>query len=155
MLPGERLICLHHPAVAIPRQLQAFQGDRADVAGIGKLLRRILVEPDLIPGLPGINPDCESFLEEQAKGLAEQFSGPTRLRSRTLMNFVNLELPRPGFLDGPADLLASRVVAARGLSEMFFFTGDVPCELRRVLNIAAADRGRHDSLAYRTQRVHS
>ena len=34
MLPGERLICLHHPAVAIPRQLQAFQGDRADVAGM-------------------------------------------------------------------------------------------------------------------------
>ena len=33
MLPGDRLICLHHPEVAIPKQLEAFQGIVADAAG--------------------------------------------------------------------------------------------------------------------------
>ena len=46
MLPGERLICLHHPAVHIPRQLTAFQGNKADASGIENLLRRLLVDPE-------------------------------------------------------------------------------------------------------------
>ena len=145
MLPGERLICLHHPSVAIPRQLQTFQGDKADAAGIGNLLNRLLVAPNFLPGLPSINPDSESFLEEHAQKLARQFSGPTRLRSRPRMNYVKLELAKLGQLDGPEDLLASRVVDSRGLSEMFFFTGDTPCNLGRVLHVTNQDRGRHDS----------
>src|SRR4051794_12318714 len=80
MLPGERLICLHHPAVHIPRQLAAFQGDKADPAGVEKLLRRLLVQPDLVPGLDAINPDCEPFLEDHARKVAEKFRG--RLRSQ-------------------------------------------------------------------------
>jgi len=89
MLPGERLICLHHPAVHIPRQLAAFQGDKADAAGVEKLLRRLLIKPDVIPGLDPINPDSEPFLEEHAKRVAEKFTGPVRLRPRATMNFVN------------------------------------------------------------------
>ena len=89
MLPGERLICLHHPAVQIPRQLAEFQGDKADVAGVGKLLRRLFVKPDVIPGLEAINPNCEPFLEEHARKIAEAFSGPVRLRPRATLNYIN------------------------------------------------------------------
>ena len=144
MLPGERLICLHHPAVRIPRQLAAFQGYKADAAGVEQLLHRLLVKPNVVPGLNAINPDCESFLEEHAKKVAEQFSGPTRLRPRATMNFVTLELSRPGELRDQQDLLRSKVIAARGLDDMFFYTGDVPCELHRVLGIRDGIAGRHD-----------
>jgi hypothetical protein len=144
MLPGERLICLHHPAVHIPRQLAAFQGDKADAPGMEKLLRRLLVEPGVIPGLPAINPDCESFLEEHARRLAERFSGPVRLKARTRMNFVKLELSKPGQFRDQQDLLCSKIVDARGLSEMFFYTGECPCELQRALGVRDGDAGRHD-----------
>lgn len=144
MLPGERLICLHHPAVRIPRQLATFQGDRADAAGIEKLLRRLLVRPDVIPGLQAINPDCEPLLAERALKVAELFSGPTRLRSRTMMNFVKLELARPGRFRNQQDLLAAKVVAARGLGGMFFYTGELPCPLRKVLDVEDDAASRHD-----------
>ncbi len=144
MLPGERLICLHHPAVHIPRQLAAFQGDQADPAGVEKLLRRLLVQPDLVPGLDAINPDCEPFLEDHARKVAEKFSGPVRLRSRATTNFAKLQLGTPGQFKGQDDLLSARVVAARGLSEMFFYTGECPCELRKVLGIDDGSLGRHD-----------
>jgi hypothetical protein len=51
MLPGERLICVHHPAVQIPRQLAGFQGYQADATGVERLLARLLVEPHVVPGL--------------------------------------------------------------------------------------------------------
>ena len=141
MLPGERLICLHHPAVQIPRQLAVFQGDRADSAGVEKLLRRLLVEPNVVPGLNAINPDCEDFLEQHAKSVAEQFSGPVRLKARATMHFITLQLSTPGHFHTQQDLFCSKVIAARGLSDMFFYTGEVPCELQKVL---AVQDGRHD-----------
>lgn len=145
MLPGERLICLHHPAVHIPRQLVAFQGEKADTSGIEKLLRRLLVEPETVPGCPAINPDCEPFLEECAKTLAEMFRGPIRLKARSKMNFVKLELSKPGQLRDQQDLLCSKVIAARGLSDMFFYTGECPCQLQQVLGVQDGNFGRHDA----------
>jgi TIR domain len=147
MLPGERLICLHHPAVPIPHQLAAFQGYQADAAGVERLLRRLLVEPHVVPGLEAINPDCEPFLEQHSLKVAAAFSGPARLQARPTMNFVTLELSRPGEFSDQQDLLHSTVVDARGLSDMFFYTGPVPCELQKVLNLRDGTPGqneRHD-----------
>jgi hypothetical protein len=144
MLPGERLICLHHPDVQMPHQLATFQGEKADAAGVEKLLRRLLIEPDVIPGLDPINPACEPFLKEHAKAVAEKFSGPVRLKPRATLNYVTLELTKPGEFNDQHDLLYSWVVDARGLGEMFFYTGDLPCELRKVLGIRDGDTGRHD-----------
>jgi hypothetical protein len=144
MLPGERLICLHHPAVHMPRQLAAFQGYMADAAGVEKLLRRLLVEPQVVPGLNAINPNCGRLLPENARKVAEQFSGPVRLKPRATMNYVTLELSRPGVFSNQHHLLCSKVIAARGLGDMFFYTGDLPCELHRVLDIRDGSPGRHD-----------
>ncbi|MGH6884543.1 MAG: toll/interleukin-1 receptor domain-containing protein [Geminicoccales bacterium] len=144
MLPGERLICLHHPAVQIPRQLAAFQGYKADAAGVEKLLRRLLIEPDVVPGLDAVNPGCKAFLENLATSVAEQFSGPTRLKPRATMNFVTLELSRPGEFSNHQDLLRSKVIDAQGLEDMFFYTGGVGSELRRVLDVRDDTGGRHD-----------
>jgi hypothetical protein len=144
MLPGERLICLHHPDVAMPHQLATFQGGKADAAGVEQLLRRLLIEPEVIPGLDAINPACEPFLEEHAKRVAEKFSGPVRLKPRATLNYVTLELSRPGEFENQDDLLRSRVIGARGLSEMFFYSGDLPCELQKVLHIKNGETGRHD-----------
>jgi len=60
------------------------------------------------------------------------------------MNFVKLELSKPGQFRDQQDLLCSKVVDARGLSEMFFYTGECPCELQKVLGIRDGDTGRHD-----------
>jgi hypothetical protein len=144
MLPGERLICLHHPAVDMPRQLAAFQGYMADAAGVEKLLRRLLVEPQVVPGLGAINPNCGRLLSESARKVAEQFSGPVRLKPRATMNYVTLELSRPGHFQNQQDLLSCKVIAARGLGDMFFYTGDVPRDLQTILGIRDGILGRHD-----------
>src|SRR5947209_3491018 len=94
----------------MPRQLAAFHGDKADAAGVEKLLRRILVEPELVPGLDAINPDCEPFLEDYAKKVAEKFSGPVRLRARPTTNFVKLQLSKPGQFRDREDLLSANVI---------------------------------------------
>jgi hypothetical protein len=144
MLPGERLICLHHPAVQMPRQLAAFQGYMADAEGVEKLLRRLLVQPQVVPGLDAINPNCGRLLPENARNVAQQFSGPVRLKPRATMNYVKLELSRPGVFSNQHDLLGSKVIAARGLGDMFFYTGDLPCELHKVLDVRNESAGRHD-----------
>lgn len=76
MLPGERLIYLHHPDVQMPHQLATFQGEKADATGIEKLLRRLLIEPDVIPGLDAINPTCEPFSHGACKGSGGKVQWP-------------------------------------------------------------------------------
>jgi hypothetical protein len=41
-------------------------------------------------------------------------------------------------------LLRARVIDARGLSDMFFYTGDVPCELQTVLNVKERGPGHNE-----------
>jgi hypothetical protein len=136
MLPGDRLICLHHPMVTIPSQLEAFQGIVADLAGLTQLLRTLLVEPDLVPGLPPINPGADSLIAEQAASVAKLFIGPRTLKARPTMSYVKLALETPGQLRDVEDLLSATVLAARGLAEMFGYTGGPGCQLREVLSAA-------------------
>jgi TIR domain len=144
MLPGERLICLHHPTVQVPRQLVAFHGHKADAAGVEKLLRRLLMEPGVVPGLDPINPSSEPFLQGLAASVADAFSGPARLKPRATMNFVTLELSRPGEFTSQQDLLRSKIIAAQGLDDMFFYAGNIPCELQTVLDARNGIAQRHD-----------
>src|SRR5690349_11890514 len=65
MLPGDRLICLHHKDISIPHQLDVFQGIQADSVGIERLLRIVLIEPNVVPSLPPINPSTERSLPER------------------------------------------------------------------------------------------
>jgi hypothetical protein len=144
MLAGERLICLHHPKVEIPRPLAAFQGHKATAGEIEKMLCELLVDPGVVPGLPAINPNCRKSLSERAKKLAEEFSAPTHFTARVTMNFVKLELGKPGHLRTTEDLLDCVVIDSRGLSEMFFYTGRLPAPLAKVLDVTANDMRGHD-----------
>ena len=61
------------------------------------------------------------------------------------MNFIKLELSEPGQFRNQQDLLCSKIIDARGLSDMFFYTGDCPCELQKALGIQGdGNLGRHD-----------
>ena len=75
--------------------------------------------------------------------MAERFSGPVRLKPRATLNYVTLELTKPGEFNDQHDLLYSRIIEA-SIDQMFFYTGPLPCELRTVLGIRDGDTGRHD-----------
>ena len=60
------------------------------------------------------------------------------------MFYMTLELSRPGHFQNEQDLLNSKVIAARGLDDMFFYTGDLPRDLRTILGVRGGDLGRHD-----------
>ena len=143
MLPGDRLICLHHPEVAIPKQLEAFQGIVADAAGIAQLLRVLLIEPDIVPGSPAINPNADGLVAGHAAEVAKLFVGPRTLKPRATMCYLTLLLATPGQLRDIDDLLSATVTAARGLVEMFGYTGGPGCELRDVLSTGEGSLERH------------
>ncbi len=143
MLPGDRLICLRHPEVQIPSQLEAFQGIVADAVGIAQLLRTLLVEADVVPGLPALNPSAESLIVTQAAAVAKLFIGPRTLKARPTMCCLTLALATPGQLRDLEDLLSARVCTAQGLAEMFGYTGGPGCELREVLSAARGNLEQH------------
>jgi hypothetical protein len=53
---ADRLICLHHPDTAIPRQIEGYQAVAATLPDMSKFLDLVYVQPDTLPGLDAINP---------------------------------------------------------------------------------------------------
>jgi hypothetical protein len=51
MLPSDRLICLHHPRVQLPPQIEDYQAVPAEEDAITKFLEDILVRPNAVPGM--------------------------------------------------------------------------------------------------------
>jgi hypothetical protein len=73
MLPGERLVCLHHPNVAVPKQIQMYHATTATKKDVQKLLQDILVLPNFIPGLEAINAKSKNRLADDARPCAPAF----------------------------------------------------------------------------------
>ena len=146
MLPGQRLICLYHPDVAVPGQLAMFQGYKANKLGVQELLRKALLEPNFVPGMPAVNPNCEAYIELSAATIVSEFTGPLELRARPTMFYITLELSAPGHLSGPSELLRARVIKAAGLQQMFGYNREIGCELSKLIDVSGGV-ARHDSLA--------
>lgn len=51
MLPGDRLICLHHPDVQRAPQLEDYQPVPAEQDAVIRFLEDILVKPNAVPGM--------------------------------------------------------------------------------------------------------
>ena len=144
MLPGQRLICLYHPDVAVPSQLAMFQGYKANKLGVQELLRKALLEPNFVPGMPAVNPNCEAYIELSAATIVSEFTGPLELRARPTMFYITLELSAPGHLSGPSELLRARVIKAAGLQQMFGYNREIGCELSKLIDVSGGV-ARHNS----------
>jgi hypothetical protein len=143
MLPLERLICLHHPDIPVPKQVEMYHAVAANVEQITQLFRDIFVKNDFIAGLEGINPKSEQLLPAAASDIASSF-GSSRIVTRNTINFVTLQLVHAGVLAGAQDLLGSTVIDGRGLDEMFSYNGEMPVLFRDVLLVEDGKLDRHE-----------
>jgi TIR domain len=144
ILPGERLICLHHKDVPVPKQINMFNATVAIEDDIQKLLADILVHPGFIPGLDAINPKSENSLASSAASISALIDQPQRLITRHTMNFVKLQLASPGVLVDMRDLLAATVLDCRGLDELFSYNGGPYAALGDVLLVEDGSLKRHE-----------
>ena len=58
MLPGDRLICLHHPDVQRAPQIEDYQAVPAEQGAVIRFLEDILVRPNAVPGIGSAQRAC-------------------------------------------------------------------------------------------------
>jgi hypothetical protein len=138
MVPGDRLIVIHHPSVSPPPQLTRYNACPAEPGHLYNLLCQILIEPDAAPGLPPINARCSDLVREQAIDIARRFELPD-LTERPILNFVRLQLIQSGQVADLDMLLNARVTASDGLDSMFGRSQKTAETLRHVLEARSTD----------------
>lgn len=93
MLPGDRLICLHHPDVPRPDQISDIQTVEANRESLEEFLRFVFLQENSMPGLAPINPHIEKRVPEVAKAICRAINPPAG-RRRHFDHFVMIEPPR-------------------------------------------------------------
>ena len=144
MLPGERLICLHHENTPVPKQVEIYHSTKANKEDIENLLNDIIVNEDFIYGLGAINPNSKENLSSDAAEIASLFAEPLRLIVRHTMNFVTLRLAVPGILADMRDLLSATILDGRGLNEIFSYNGAMNVPFGDVLLVEDNSLKRHE-----------
>lgn len=114
LLPGDRLICLHHSSITnseLPPQLNRFQSVPADLKSIEEFLHALYLEPDAVPGMRPVNPDIkEGKLSEIAEKITTAIQPPPgEIRRHYRDQYLMLEIDNPGGLKSIEDLRPARV----------------------------------------------
>ena len=89
MLPGDRLICLHHPDVQLAPQLKDYQAVPAKQDAVIKFLDDILVQPDAVPGMDPLNKNARE-LADLAGEIVGAFDNLSAVETVWFGNFVEL-----------------------------------------------------------------
>jgi hypothetical protein len=89
MLPGDRLICLHHPDVQRAPQLDDYQAVPAEQGAVVRFLEDILVRPNAVPGMDPLNEHVQK-LENLAGEIVGAFDKLSAVETVWFGNFVEL-----------------------------------------------------------------
>jgi hypothetical protein len=118
MLPGDRLICLHHPDVQRAPQLEDYQAVPVEQGAVIRFLEDILVRPNAVPGMDPINAHVQN-LPSLAGEIVSAFDRLSTVETFWFGNFVELAVDNAQELTCAEDLNRARVVAAQGVEELF------------------------------------
>ena len=96
MVPGNRLVCLHHRDTDPPRQIAVFQAVKAECPEILRLLNDLFIKPNAVPGMDPINPKAAApFLERSAETIRKEVSPPHAIERQRFEPFVRIKLDLP------------------------------------------------------------
>lgn len=104
---ADRLICLHHPDVTIPDQIEGYHAVSATIPEVEKFLRMIFLKENPIYGLEAINDSLqEKDIKEGARIIVDAIRPPQK-RGHILQAYepwVELEVEDPSGLQDKDDL---------------------------------------------------
>jgi hypothetical protein len=118
MLPGDRLICLHHPDVERAPQLEDYQAVPAEQDAVINFLKDILVRPNAVPGMDPLNKDVQN-IDSLAGEIVSVFDKLSTVETVWFGNFLELAVDNPQELTCAEDLNRARIIAAQGVQELF------------------------------------
>jgi hypothetical protein len=118
MLPGDRLICLHHPNVQRAPQLEDYQAVPAEQDAVFKFLEDILVRPHAVPGMDPLNNHVQN-LGSLAGEIVSAFDKLATVETVWFGNFVELAVDNARDLTCAEDLNEARIIATQGVDELF------------------------------------
>lgn len=118
MLPGDRLICLHHENLERAPQLEDYQSITSKHEDVTKFLHDILTKPGAVPGMDPLNPDLTD-VEDVAEEIVEVFQEVSGVSTEHYGCFVELGGMDPGSLNLPSDLDDLEIIQAQGEQAIF------------------------------------
>ena len=118
MLPGDRLICLHHPDVQLAPQLEDYQAVPAEQDAVVRFLEDIIVRPNAVPGMDPLNKHVQK-LESLAGEIVGAFDKLSAVETVWFGNFVELAVDNAKELTRAEDLNRARIIATQGVEELF------------------------------------
>jgi hypothetical protein len=118
MLPGDRLICLHHPGVQLAPQIEDYQAVPAEQGAAVKFLEDILLRPNAVPGMDPLHKDVQE-LDKLGSKIVSAFDKLSAVQTRWFGNFVELRIDNAKDLTCAKDLNRAEVIATQGIQELF------------------------------------
>ena len=128
MLPGDRLICLHHPGVQLAPQIEDYQAVPAEQGAAVKFLEDILLRPNAVPGMDPLHKDVQE-LDKLGSKIVSAFDKLSAVQTRWFGNFVELRIDNAKDLTRAKDLNRAEVIATAEPRVLEWITREVP-ELR-------------------------
>jgi hypothetical protein len=90
---ADRLICLYHPDMRVPNQIEDYHAVRAAIPDVEEFLKMVFMADNPVPGMPAINPDLTDEIPILAKQIVDQIRPPRKSLSReTFEPWVELKL---------------------------------------------------------------
>jgi hypothetical protein len=91
---ADRLICLHHPNIDVPNQIEPYQAVSAKIPEVENFLRWVYLEDDSVPGMRAINKEIENGIPEIAKNVVELIRAPKNVCEQVFPPTVKLKIER-------------------------------------------------------------
>jgi hypothetical protein len=102
---SDRLICLHHPDIEVPDQIEGYHAVAAKASEVEKFLRMVFVNDNPICGLGPVNPALAENLAELSDKIVEAISPPRKnLFKQPLMPWVEICVDEPQCMTRMEDL---------------------------------------------------
>jgi hypothetical protein len=156
---ADRLICLHHPDIAVPNPIEGYHAVAAIPSEVEKFLRMVFINDNPIYGLDPINPDLEENLPEISARIVDAISPPRKnLFKQPLMPWIEIHVNNPQAMAQKEDLnCASIRYANRDALDLFGFLDqpDTWGDLVEVINRFSNDDRWHNELFHVVRKIGS
>jgi hypothetical protein len=127
MVSGDRLICLHHPNIKLPPQIEEFQAVKAEQGTVQNFLRQIFLEENPIPGVKAINKEVGDDIPDIAGRIVRAIRPPKdEITRKYYGDYVSIKVENPKELEGLGALNAATVVASKPDSLRIFGKDELP-----------------------------
>ncbi len=116
MMSKDRLVCLHHPDIDPPSQLNRFQAVEASEDAVKRFVKELFISKNAIPGMLPINPNAD--IDKITDTIVEAISPP--IEREHFDQFIMIKVDNPDKLIEPVQLNAAKIVlGSRNVPDIF------------------------------------